>query len=94
MNPELSSSFCHACSNLKRACCVEWALRNPQSSSFKKIIHINKYKADHTLLFRIPLREEARYLLPYSYIHQSDLSSCGQALYLTVLENVGIYQMK
>ena len=24
MNPELSSSFCFACSNLKRAFCVEW----------------------------------------------------------------------
>ena len=43
-----------------------------------------KYKADHTLFFRIPLREEARYLLACSYIYQSDLSSCGQALYLTV----------
>ena len=43
MNPELSSPFCHACSNLKRACCVEWALQNPQSSLFKKLY---KYKAD------------------------------------------------
>ena len=43
-----------------------------------------KYKADHTLFFRIPLTEEARYLLTYSYIYQSDISSCGQALYLTV----------
>ena len=43
-----------------------------------------KYKADHALFFRIPLREEARYLLAYSYIYQLDLSSCGQALYLTV----------
>ena len=47
-------------------------------------IYSNKYKADHTLLFQIPLREEARYLLAYSYIYQSDLSSCGQALYLIV----------
>ena len=43
-----------------------------------------KYKADHTLFFRITLTEEARYLLTYSYIYQSDISSCGQALYLTV----------
>ena len=32
-----------------------------------------KYKADHTLFFRIPLKEEVRYLLAYSYIYQSDL---------------------
>ena len=44
----------------------------------------HKYKANQTLFFRIPLSEEARYSLAYSYIHQSDLSSCGQALYLTV----------
>ena len=43
-----------------------------------------KYKADHTLFFRIPLKEEARYLLAYSCIYQSDLSPRGQALYLTV----------
>ena len=43
-----------------------------------------KYKADHILCFRIPLREEARYLPAYSYIHQPDFSSYGQALYLTV----------
>ena len=54
----------------------------------------NKYKANHTLFFLIPSREEARYLLTYSCIYQSDLSSCGQALYLTVEENLGIYRMK
>ena len=50
--------------------------------------------SDQTLFSRIPLREEGRYLLAYSYIYQSDLSSCGQALYLTILENPGIYQMR
>ena len=43
-----------------------------------------KYKANHSLFFRIPLREEARYLLAYCYINQSDLSFCGQTLYLRV----------
>ena len=52
---ELSSSCCHTCRNFKKACCVEWALRNPQSSSFRKFY---KYKADQTLFFQIPLREE------------------------------------
>ena len=51
MNTDLSSSFCHACSNLKRACCVEWALQNPQSSLFGKFS--NKYEADQTLFSRI-----------------------------------------
>ena len=37
INSELSSSFGHACSNLKRACCVEWAFQNPQRSSFRKL---------------------------------------------------------
>ena len=78
MNPELSSSFCHACNSLKRACCIEWALRNPQVARSKN--YSFKYKADHTLFFQIPLREEARYLLAYSYIYQSNLSSCGQTL--------------
>ena len=53
-----------------------------------------KYKADQTLFSRIPLIEEARYFLAYGYIYHSDISSCGQALYLTVLENLGIYRMK
>ena len=53
-----------------------------------------KYKDDHTLFFRIPLREEARYLLACGYIFQSDISSFGQALYLTVYKNLGIYQIK
>ena len=61
MNPELSNSFCHACSNLKRTCCVEWALRNPESTRSENYSY--KYKADYTLFFRIPLREEARHLL-------------------------------
>ena len=43
-----------------------------------------KYKADQTLFFQIPLRDEARYLLTHSYIYQSDLSSCGQTPYLKV----------
>ena len=82
MNPELFNSFCHACSNLKRRCCIEWALRNRKVARSKNYSY--KYKADHTLLFRIPWKEEARYLLAYSYICQSDLSSCGQTVYLTV----------
>ena len=49
MNPELSSSFCHANYDLKITCCVEWALQSPQSSSFKKYLY--EYKADHTLFF-------------------------------------------
>ena len=32
-----------------------------------------KYKAHRTLYFRIPLTEEARHLLAYSYSYQSDL---------------------
>ena len=28
MNVEFCCSFCHACSNLKRACCVEWTLQS------------------------------------------------------------------
>ena len=49
-----------------------------------------KYKADQTLFFfeRIALREEreeAEYLLAYSYLYQSDLSSRGQVLCLTIV---------
>ena len=36
INPPESSSFCHFCKSLKRACCVEYALRNPHSSWLRK----------------------------------------------------------
>ena len=36
-----------------------------------------EYKADQTLFLRILLRGQARYVPAYSYIYQSDLSSCG-----------------
>ena len=52
-----------------------------------------KYKTDQTLFFQISLREETRYLLAYNCFYQLDLSSCGQALYLTAFENLGIYWM-
>ena len=82
MNPELSSFFCHACNNLKSSCCVNRLCKICKVACSKNYSY--KYKADHTLFFRNPLREDARYLLAYSYIYQSDLSSCMQALYLTV----------
>ena len=81
MNFELCSSFCHACSNLKEHVVLN-GLREIRKVA-RSENHSYKYKADHTF-FRIPLREEARHLLAYSYIYQSDLSSCGQALYLTI----------
>ena len=82
MNSELFNSFCHACSNLKRAFVLNGLCEIRKVVRSKNYLY--KYKADHTLFIRIPLREEARYLLAYTYIYQSDLSSCGQALYLTV----------
>ena len=59
MNPEVSSSFCHACSNLKRTCCVVWPCEIRKVACSENYSY--KYKADHTLFFRIPLREEARH---------------------------------
>ena len=36
-NPEWSCYFCRRCSNLKRACWVEWAFLNPHNSLFRKL---------------------------------------------------------
>ena len=66
----MSNSFFHACSSLKRTCCVEWGLPNRKAARSKNYSY--KYKADQILLFRIPLRQEARYLLVCSYIYQSE----------------------
>ena len=35
--PDESNSFCHFWRSLKSACCVEWALRKPQSNLFRKV---------------------------------------------------------
>ena len=37
INPELCSSVFHTCSNLKRACCVEWALPSLQIKSLSNL---------------------------------------------------------
>ena len=52
-----------------------------------------KCEANQKFLSQILLRKKARYVLAYSYVYELDFSYCGQALYLTVSENLGLYLM-
>ena len=60
-----------------------WKIRQVASSEN----YSYKCKVDQTLLFQVPLTKEAKHFLAYSHIYQSDLSSCGQALFDSLRES-------